>query len=129
MKCRKCQFNDPEGRICCRHCDTSLNANGPNLEAQPEPGKARRIPERERKRLTAVFSDLVGFISWADKLDPEQVKKISGRIFTIEISLGKSRIPVSTRDRSGESINKKSAATKGTRQHENNQRVSRHIPG
>lgn len=43
---------------------------------------ATRIPtESERKHVTVLFSDLSGYTAIAEKLDPEEVKEITGHIF------------------------------------------------
>jgi class 3 adenylate cyclase len=36
----------------------------------------------ERKYVTVLFSDLTGYTSITERLDPEQVKEITGRIFS-----------------------------------------------
>jgi class 3 adenylate cyclase/tetratricopeptide (TPR) repeat protein len=38
-------------------------------------------PEGERKRITALFSDLTGYTAMNEQLDPEEVKEITARIF------------------------------------------------
>ena len=38
-------------------------------------------PEPERKHVTALFSDLTGYTALTERLDPEQVKEITGQVF------------------------------------------------
>ena len=38
-------------------------------------------PESERKHITVLFSDLTGYTAMSEKLDPEEVKEITSRIF------------------------------------------------
>lgn len=66
----------------CGQCGTSPHGAGQHHEPVHFPTTARHIPEPERKHVTALFSDLTGYTSMTEKLDPEQVKEITGRIFT-----------------------------------------------
>ena len=66
----------------CGKCGTTLQLSGTGAEPKPEQTTARPTPEPERKHVTALFSDLTGYTSMTEKLDPEQVKEITGRIFT-----------------------------------------------
>ena len=74
MKCPKCQTKLPETANFCLKCGEGLNVG----EQPPGPIS---IPEAERKRVTALFSDLSGYTSMTEKLDPEEVNEITGRIF------------------------------------------------
>ena len=81
MKCPECGFENLAGMKFCGECGTGLQAAGPSLEPQPEQNKTHLIAEPERKRITALFSDLTGYTAMTERLDPEQVKEIAGRIF------------------------------------------------
>jgi len=74
MKCPKCQTELPETANFCFKCGKELNVG----EQPPRPSS---IPEAERKRVTALFSDLTGYTAMTERLDPEEVKEITGRIF------------------------------------------------
>ncbi len=74
MKCPKCQTELPETANFCLKCGQELNV-------RKQPPRPTSIPEAERKRVTALFSDLSGYTSMTEKLDPEDVKEIMGRIF------------------------------------------------
>ena len=65
----------------CGHCGTNLHDARSGLEPQPEPTIRRLIPEPERKTVTALFTDLCGYTAMTEKLDPEQIEEITGRIF------------------------------------------------
>jgi class 3 adenylate cyclase/tetratricopeptide (TPR) repeat protein len=67
MKCPKCQTDNPEGAKFCNECGHKF-------------GEELAI-EGERKQVTVLFSDLSGFAAMTEKLDPEEVKEIMGRIF------------------------------------------------
>ena len=74
MMCPKCQTDLPDGANFCLEC-------GQELTVKDQPSKSSPIPDAERKRITAIFSDLSGYTSMTEKLDPEEVKEITGRIF------------------------------------------------
>ncbi|MCX5861604.1 MAG: adenylate/guanylate cyclase domain-containing protein [Deltaproteobacteria bacterium] len=83
MKCRKCRFENPAGMKLCDECGTTLQFTGTGAEPKPEQTIAPRLtPEPERKHVTTLFSDLTRYTAMTEKLDPEQVKEITGRIFT-----------------------------------------------
>jgi len=74
MKCPKCQNENSEEAKFCQECGNSLIAASEAVRTSP-------IPEAERKRVTALFSDLTGYTAMTERLDPEEVKEITGRIF------------------------------------------------
>jgi len=100
MKCPKCQFENPEGKkfcgecgarleVLCPHC-RSLNPPdfkfcgecGHKLEEAAEPAKPiAPVTDSERKHVTVLFSDMSGYTAMTEKLDPEEVKEIMGRVF------------------------------------------------
>jgi class 3 adenylate cyclase len=96
MKCPKCQSQNPEGKKFCGKCGASLSSTCPHCSAvvPPEdscgecgqslsaapPGPASS-PDSERKQATVLFSDLSGYTAMSEKLDPEEVKEIMGKVF------------------------------------------------
>ena len=74
MKCPKCQFENPEGAKFCNEC-------GHKLEEVAEIEKAVPAFKGERKNVTVLFSDLSGYTAMSEKLDPEELKEVIGRIF------------------------------------------------
>ena len=108
MKCSNCQFDNPPGAKFCNECGSKLaaacpgcshgnpagskfcNECGHNLlkrdlsqeAADPVPPKpdAGAVPEGERRQATIVFSDLSGYTSMNEQLDPEEVEAIMSRI-------------------------------------------------
>jgi class 3 adenylate cyclase/AAA+ ATPase superfamily predicted ATPase len=99
MKCPKCQFDNRDGAKFCGKCRTELsrvcpycNSENPpentfcdecgqKLVEEAEPEKTELEPEGERKHVTVLFSDLSGYTAMSEKLDPEDVKEITSRIF------------------------------------------------
>ena len=75
MICSKCGFENAEDMQFCGMCGAGLQPS------QPEPVKPTFTHESERKVVTALFSDLTGYTSLTERLDPEQVKEITGKIF------------------------------------------------
>ena len=104
MQCPKCQFENPEGAKFCNECGNKLqlacsecgkvnptgskfcNECGERLERAVETEKAVPEVEGERKHVTVLFSDLSGYTTMSERLDPEKVKEIMSRIFE-EIAL------------------------------------------
>lgn len=74
MKCPKCQTDLPDGAKFCLEC-------GQELTVKDQPSNSSPLPEAQRKRVTALFSDLSGYTAITEKLDPEEVKEITSRIF------------------------------------------------
>jgi ribosomal protein L40E len=99
MKCTKCHIENPDDNKFCRECGTALVsacANcGNNLPAgdkfcgkcghkvveEAKEETAQLTSEGERKHVTVLFSDLSSYTAMSEKLDPEEVKEITGRIF------------------------------------------------
>jgi class 3 adenylate cyclase len=99
MKCPECQFENRKGARFCKDCGARLELACPKCGAAYEPvskfcdecghaltqesqiEKAESASEGERKHVTVLFSDLSGYTAISEKLDPEEVKEITGRIF------------------------------------------------
>jgi class 3 adenylate cyclase len=97
MKCPYCQTANPEGKKFCRACGMHLLLLCPHcasrnllqdkfcgecgllLEKAPTAGTT--LPARERKYVTILFSDLSGYTTLAERLDPEEVNEIMSRLF------------------------------------------------
>ena len=98
LKCPACKTSIPLGRKFCGECgyDLSKSAETAPVEESvyhtqiPEKPPDQTVPHRivaegERKHVTVLFSDLTGYTALSEKLDPEEVKEITSRIFS-EIS-------------------------------------------
>ena len=96
MKCPECQSENPHQRKFCRECGEKLllvcsQCGYENLpqdkfcgECGQKLGEAVKREEAapgERKHVTVLFSDLTGYTAMSEKLDPEEVKDITGRVF------------------------------------------------
>ena len=111
MKCPNCQFENREEAAFCLECGAELVVKCPNCEKTLPPtakfcdacGKDLSLPQKsetpipeiapakdtpsprpiasERKHVTALFSDLSGYTVMSERLDPEEVKEITGKIF------------------------------------------------
>ncbi|HWJ43892.1 MAG TPA: AAA family ATPase [Gaiellaceae bacterium] len=68
QSCRSCGQENPAGARFCNACGAPLEGEAP---AQPE----------ERKLVTVLFVDLVGFTSRSERLDPEDVRAIQAPYF------------------------------------------------
>jgi class 3 adenylate cyclase len=99
VKCPKCQFENREGAKFCLECGDKLELDcpqcgkafpisakfcdecGQKLSELGEPETLVQEAEGERKYVTVLFSDLSGYTAMSEKLDPEEVKEITSRIF------------------------------------------------
>jgi len=82
MKCGKCQLENPIGMHFRGRCGMSLHDKHPGFESRPEPTVIHSIPEPERKNVTALLTNLSGYMVMTEKLDTKQVKESTGEIFT-----------------------------------------------
>jgi class 3 adenylate cyclase/tetratricopeptide (TPR) repeat protein len=101
MRCTACQFENPPKARFCGQCGASLAARCPacNEPVTPElrfctacghaltaaaaPAKEAARPaeeDGERRHATVAFSDLSGYTALNERLDPEEVEAIMGRI-------------------------------------------------
>ena len=97
LTCSECGTNNPAGNKFCNECGANLK---PAKEVPDEVAETKSPPAfpsketivtdsspiaGERKHVTVLFSDLTGYTTMSEKLDPEEVKGITSRIFS-EIS-------------------------------------------
>ena len=92
--CPGCGESYALGTKFCDHCGQDLRL-APELRSPVPTSPASYTPkhladqiltsrsalEPERKQITVLFSDLSGYTAMTEKLDPEEVKEIMGRIF------------------------------------------------
>ena len=82
MRCPKCGHETHETAKFCDECGANLQPTQSQSDSKTELTKTKGVTESERKHVTALFSDLAGYTSMTERMDPEQVKEITGRIFT-----------------------------------------------
>ena len=79
-RCPNCgSTNEPEAAF-CGECGTHL-ASGDRDCAGPSASCLRREPSSERRLVTVLFADLVGFTTVAEGLDAEDTRDLLGRYF------------------------------------------------
>ena len=104
MRCKGCEFENREGRKFCASCGSALpvacrecgyaNEGGDRYcsgcgRLLAEPDVAPRVegrseaPEGDRRPVTVLFCDLVGFTRLSSQLDPEDVHTLLERFFTL----------------------------------------------
>ncbi|MDJ0829009.1 MAG: adenylate/guanylate cyclase domain-containing protein, partial [Desulfobacterales bacterium] len=93
VKCPSCQQVNPPASKFCNECGCKLESTSEGFNTTTEPENASPQPTDqikfgdtapivgERKHVTVLFSDLTGYTAMSEKLDPEEVKEITSRIF------------------------------------------------
>lgn len=94
MRCPACSFENPVGTRFCGSCGAALTAACPSCGTENPPGfrfcgscgaaldpAATTAPQAavaagERRRVTVLFADLVGFSTLAEHLDPEELRTL-----------------------------------------------------
>ena len=96
--CTSCGASNPEGQKFCGHCGASLAAACPSCGASHEPGQrfcgecgtalvavqpaaATHVPDVERRVVSVLFADLVGFTPLSESRDAEEVRELLSRYF------------------------------------------------
>jgi class 3 adenylate cyclase/tetratricopeptide (TPR) repeat protein len=92
LECPDCKAKLPLDKNFCGECGCDLSqskeiAGGDEHDTQISESLAEKssptltADEGERKHVTVLFSDLTGYTAMSEKLDPEEVKEITSRIF------------------------------------------------
>ena len=90
MRCKACASENREGRRYCAQCGAELSVACPSCGAANEPadrfcgecggalaaGAAAPPPTTERRLVSVLFADLVGFTPLSDTRDPEEVREL-----------------------------------------------------
>ena len=71
-RCASCGAGNAPGARFCNQCGAALVSAG---------GVGTAL-EAERKQVTVLFSDLTGYTTLSERLDPEETREIMGRIFS-----------------------------------------------
>src|SRR5437763_5242746 len=101
MRCTSCGTENREGRKFCAECGSPLAAACPACVAATEPGErfcgecggaltagatppvARHAPAAERRLVSVLIADLVGFTRLSDTRDAEEVRELLSRYFDV----------------------------------------------
>ena len=99
MTCSSCGTENREGRKFCSACGAPLSHACPRCGAANDPGdrfcgecgtllhegtpsgEPRPAPVSERKLVSVLFADLVGFTALSEDRDPEEVRELLSRYF------------------------------------------------
>lgn len=88
LECPQCGKKLSPAAKFCIGCGKALPSTPPNAlnpsSSTPQPNilrEPRGATEGERKHVTVLFSDLSGYTALSEKLDPEEVKEITGSLF------------------------------------------------
>ncbi|MFC1880444.1 adenylate/guanylate cyclase domain-containing protein [Thermodesulfobacteriota bacterium] len=93
LTCSECGANNPAGNKFCNECGSDLKPVKEVSDQITETISPPVSPSKEtidtdtpsttgeRKHVTVLFSDLTGYTAMSEKLDPEEVKEITSRIF------------------------------------------------
>jgi class 3 adenylate cyclase/tetratricopeptide (TPR) repeat protein len=81
LPCRACgAANDPEDRF-CGNCGAALEPRGETSASAQEEVGGRAAPAAERRLVSVLFADLVGFSTWSESRDAEEVRELLTRYF------------------------------------------------
>ncbi|HLY14017.1 MAG TPA: adenylate/guanylate cyclase domain-containing protein [Candidatus Limnocylindrales bacterium] len=84
--CPNCGTASAQGVKFCGECGNQLEGDGQATEARPATLRAAPVtsqPTTERRLVSVLFADLVGFTARSDGRDPEQVRDFLGRYFEV----------------------------------------------
>jgi class 3 adenylate cyclase/tetratricopeptide (TPR) repeat protein len=76
--CSACNTPNEAGRKFCYECGASLAASSAPAATQKEP---REAPAAERRLVSVLFADLVGFTTLSESRDAEEVRELLSRYF------------------------------------------------
>ncbi len=76
--CPSCGAANPPGQKFCGECGTALPGDAP---APATPGPAQPAPVAERRLVSVLFADLVGFTTLSETRDAEEVRELLSRYF------------------------------------------------
>jgi predicted ATPase/class 3 adenylate cyclase len=85
--CPSCGEPYEHGQRFCNDCGAPLEEAGPDTTIGPAPVAIRETPTAERRLVSILFADLVGFTSLSEDRDAEQVRELLSRYFELSKTL------------------------------------------
>jgi len=79
LPCPSCGVANDPGRRFCAECGAALTADAP--APAPAAGTAAPVAAAERRLVSVLFADLVGFTPLSESRDPEEVRELLSRYF------------------------------------------------
>src|SRR5512141_2671818 len=67
----------------CADCGVSLQALADQAERYSERGSPTALPMSERRYVSVMFADLVGFTQVSERHDPEEIRELLSRYFDV----------------------------------------------
>jgi predicted ATPase/class 3 adenylate cyclase len=80
LACPRCGASNESGQTFCNECGASLASEAGSATAATAPPR-RDAPVAERRRVSVLFADLVGFTPLSESRDPEEVRELLSRYF------------------------------------------------
>src|SRR6266566_2607146 len=84
IPCSNCGAENPAGKRFCGDCGAPLEVDG--ISAAP-PLPAAAAPAAERRLVSVLFADLVGFTAWSESRDAEETRDLLSRYFELARTL------------------------------------------
>ena len=81
ISCPACGRTNPPDGTFCDGCGQVLGQTAHPSEPESAAFVLNPPSSSERKHITVLFSDLSGYTAMSEKLDPEEVKEIMGKVF------------------------------------------------
>src|SRR5581483_7105991 len=86
VACPSCGTGNEPGRKFCFECGSALTADA-TAAAAPAPAPTRQAPAAERRLVSVLFADLVGFTSASEGRDAEETRELLSRYFELARTL------------------------------------------
>ncbi len=85
LSCSGCEATNPPGSHFCNQCGLPLDSAAPGRQAvdsaAPGPAMSPILGVEERRPVTVLFADIVGFTTLSERMDPEEVRDVTAACF------------------------------------------------